>query len=98
MEIEQFLADAEHSATTDPERAAVAERIQIARELLNPQTPLQRLLAWSSPAERLRDAGRPGAAGLAPAAPAAGAAAPAARTLSQMPASFWASRGWWHRQ
>lgn len=101
VEIEMFLADAERCVETDEERAAVAERIQIARALLNSQTPLQRLLAWSSPAERLKAAGRGDLAGLAPAAKPAGGTAfadapPAARTLNQMPTSFWSSRGWWH--
>lgn len=103
VEIEMFLADAERCAETDAERAAVAERIKIAQALLNPQTPLQRLLAWSSPAERLKEAGRVDVAGLVlPAKPAGGTAsadaAPAARTLAQMPASFWESRGWWYRR
>jgi hypothetical protein len=103
VKIEQFLADAEQCATTDAERAAVAERIRIARELLNPQTPLQRLLAWSSPAERLQHAGRTGVAGLAPAVspasnPSPADAGSAAAPVSPLPASYWASRGWWHRR
>jgi hypothetical protein len=55
LRIEALFADAEQCALelSEAEQVQVRSRIQRARALLNPKTPLERLLSWKTPEERL---------------------------------------------
>ena len=96
--VEAFFEDAKECATTlsASEREAVIERIGQARALLNPLNPLERLLAWRLPEERLasnqRTVNRASVSGL-PSGPTPLESA----TSAPAPRPYWETRHWPHR-
>jgi hypothetical protein len=54
MSIEQFLKSVEERAITLPEvqRGQVLDRLQLARELIGTQNPLEFFSSWKTPGER----------------------------------------------
>ena len=100
---EAFFADAEQCAESfaDEERAKVVARISRARALLNPKNPLERLMSWKAPEERLPPELRDGIP-LPIDFLEASTSAPQpqltpAPISSDRPKSYWETRRWWQR-